>query len=1542
MTDREMMSTPHAVDSELRRGAILPPDAEPPANARSVPLVAATYASPTHTIVRLVAEPLLEAEDTALAAQGFSRTRTTGAGQVRPTAIGFPAWPILVDPDNAREALHLVGDVEWARRVAHSRPGDVKKRFEALAADLTASAPHFVPPLFEEIARILHDVGNDALALQFFGRAREIERTHGIPVDPARHRAVFTEFSSLGIVGARELTAEAEGAVGRFADPRDAFDYLLELNTARIAVGGQPPYADLARDLRDVGAAAGLSPDRVDEALLERIVGLVAVRRAPAGFFDAVRDSLISYIGRHPEAASWLLEARPRELGVDDYLILLRDSGIWRTVTTDPLATGDLILRLVDELRGGAAGEVPATPHLIETIDAGHDALAGRRSGSRGLWNLSLDLLDALCAAGVVFPPRSFYDLVRADSLNEPWLCWLGGEHEEAGQSRRDLSHLAADPVLGPVAARSLDPGFLAHHADTVLGHPGATTLLNMRLDDFAAERAAAAGSFEALERFVDGPVQRLRNPRIDEFNPGAIERIFAFDRAEEVAAALRLGLAVEYTFPALEEAVERVRALAAGTDTRRTVPGSWESDPLEIHESWPLHAVSCGGFVVVFDADGIVRELRVPGEVGKVVGVRTVGGRVRVSYKARHAHEESVFWSGDDAGHDTGELVTSVEGSASWEIGTGRITANGLITDGDVTAGRWQSPVLVTPSAVVGVRSLVHHACPSFDPRTGERCGEIDLRYWPERLTELGVPVGDLDLGVLPPAVWEFSGDPDADWDTVHRLEYSTCLPITGTTADSLTGHCGGWHLNFPVDHGRYHHIIGPLGTFRIPRDRRLSPTTAIARPGGGVVVNCADGFIDAVTGHRLPQSCEGDGRQSYLDHLPDTCLHFLSARDEILSASLRTVTADDVAPLLDDDLNPGHRRELIAERLGVRDTVVIDAIDGLVCRSAELAQAMNEIHPPVDRHFRVPDISEDLDAYIHGYLGTGGGGLNNYGALLTNLGCVIQRNELHSYGYEEWDRINWGIGFIGNERVLAALVAAPCLSPELRREAAVFVRSLLKAGLVCNGWRYVEVPADAVESTETLYEGWHDDCAVISYRYDHNCTGSTGRGDRIVLLAPVDKRHWMGVDLGDSADTSLEAAALTVVLDAVDAQDSQNTTGRLDTLRASADTIARDSAVPAQVLLRLLGAPLPPTHRETKEQRALLGLTVQQSKTVRESIAQFEPEECAAILAAAVNPDNPTEITTGHPDTDGVSAAIGRVLGEPAVRLTDSDLDLLVGRQTDPDERTIRRLLRGEEVVDDTGVRDGYLGLLITIAVECSISADEAAWIACQMRSAADWVRERPDTLRREWDRQVPIPGLADNSWTLVDDQPVPVLARIVAAGGMDDLISWLESGGFPPDPRRWDPAVAVPHLVQEVADARGLGTDAARYWLELLALTAPDDKVIRELNGWTRKALDAAATELLQRGLVIEAKRKGANRTRFLPGGWMEASSPDRPMEVWKAPHHLLWEDHRVRGMIAGCPQVMPPAELYLDVWERIQGGDEPGYTELRATPYRRKRR
>lgn len=245
-------------------------------------LSAATYVGGGQTIVKLIPEALIEAESLAQATLGLNLSEAHPVGKSEPRAVGFPAWPIIHDPDNARHALNLVGDLEWARRYAKNQAKKVKDPFDALAGDLTNSAPHFVPTLFEELARIFSAVGNEKFAKQYFGRAREVERAHGVPVDPARHEAAFLEFAQSGVVGTKDMTQEATDAPHRFDSPEAAFEYVLHLNIARVRAG-QPPYAYLARDLRKLGKAAGLSANEVDARLFDGIVGLSAVQKAPGG-----------------------------------------------------------------------------------------------------------------------------------------------------------------------------------------------------------------------------------------------------------------------------------------------------------------------------------------------------------------------------------------------------------------------------------------------------------------------------------------------------------------------------------------------------------------------------------------------------------------------------------------------------------------------------------------------------------------------------------------------------------------------------------------------------------------------------------------------------------------------------------------------------------------------------------------------------------------------------------------------------------------------------------------------------------------------------------------------------------------------------------------------------------------------------------------------------------------------------------------------------------------------------------------------------------
>ncbi|MFC2598395.1 MAG: hypothetical protein ACFNXT_04970, partial [Actinomyces massiliensis] len=185
--------------------------------------------------------------------------RAVGRGRSR--AIGFPIWPIMIDPDNTEHALNLVADIEWAKKVVKFQTKKVRDRFQELTQMLSTAAPHFVPTLLEELARIFDDSGFQKLAMRAFNKARKFERTYGLPIDPDRHRQVFTEFTRRGIVSPKEMVFEATSCIQRFSDPEDAYQYFLEIITNQVGVG-IPPYAGLPRDLIRVAKPTGRTPHR--------------------------------------------------------------------------------------------------------------------------------------------------------------------------------------------------------------------------------------------------------------------------------------------------------------------------------------------------------------------------------------------------------------------------------------------------------------------------------------------------------------------------------------------------------------------------------------------------------------------------------------------------------------------------------------------------------------------------------------------------------------------------------------------------------------------------------------------------------------------------------------------------------------------------------------------------------------------------------------------------------------------------------------------------------------------------------------------------------------------------------------------------------------------------------------------------------------------------------------------------------------------------------------------------------------------------------
>ncbi|MCB5169145.1 DNA-binding protein [Streptomyces bambusae] len=165
--------------------------------------------------------------------------------------------------------------------------------------------------------------------------------------------------------------------------------------------------------------------------------------------------------------------------------------------------------------------------------------------------------------------------------------------------------------------------------------------------------------------------------------------------------------------------------------------------------------------------------------------------------------------------------------------------------------------------------------------------------------------------------------------------------------------------------------------------------------------------------------------------------------------------------------------------------------------------------------------------------------------------------------------------------------------------------------------------------------------------------------------------------------------------------------------------------------------------------------------------------------------------------------------------------------------------------------------------------------------------------------------------------------------AAGERDAQGTW-----WPQDPTR-----SVPDLVAEASDTYGLGADAAALYLMLLAMCDPTDRNTARWTGWKPARLKAARAELAATDLVVEASRTRAGRSLFLPGGWVEVSSPTLPVEEWKAPLYGL-----LSGRAASLDVLVPAepvADLYRKAWQRLREGDVPRFAELKVRRRPRRR-
>ncbi|MEF9886809.1 DNA-binding protein [Streptomyces sp. P9-A4] len=178
-------------------------------------------------------------------------------------------------------------------------------------------------------------------------------------------------------------------------------------------------------------------------------------------------------------------------------------------------------------------------------------------------------------------------------------------------------------------------------------------------------------------------------------------------------------------------------------------------------------------------------------------------------------------------------------------------------------------------------------------------------------------------------------------------------------------------------------------------------------------------------------------------------------------------------------------------------------------------------------------------------------------------------------------------------------------------------------------------------------------------------------------------------------------------------------------------------------------------------------------------------------------------------------------------------------------------------------------------------------------------------------------------------------PVFARLLADPGAP------AAGETGPDGTWWpqDPSRSVPALVAEVAEAHGLGADAAVLYLMLLAMPDPTDRNTARWTGWKPARLKTARAELEAGDLVVSAVRARAGRSLFLPGAWAEQSAPVLPVEQWKL--SMYGPVAGSRPVLGALVPVEPVAELFARAWQRILDGDVPRFEELKVRRTRRRR-
>ena len=1505
----------------------------------SVPLIAASYTHPVltnHSIVRLIPEALVDAEDITLGVTGLIPQGRVNVGHTRRRAIGFPAWPILTDPDNAQHALNLIADLERAGRLARTKPRRFKESVDKLATKLDNSAPHFLPTFLEEAGRMLIAADNARLAAQMFTAAREAEQRHRLLIDEDRHLAAVKELAYAGALSTKELSNEAK-RLAESMEPLEAYKTYRTLCAERVHAG-LSPHAGMKKELARLATAAGLNVADEEARLAQELLVAPSIEHAGAHFWRNYGKAISRIVAEDTALMDRLLAFSPRGMDTDPWLDVLEKTG-----ALDVVKQGnhpDFIPRiLLFETRWkGWSKEGSKKLASVLTQILPHAGLTQVPFPHGALRFLPAGIVESVVASGVSFEfshPSSF---ARIDL--EKWARL---------PSRDPLPHLAADTSLRVELATGVwNVLEYPEVMDVLAADPHLRPVLLELITERVEELEAGIPPLDLLSRntrFLRG-FEHVRDADFQTLLDRA--RAIHRDLAVPVAESLRQGLPDELGWPELEQTLKDY-----GEPQKLQ---TW----MDCTDSWPGVFVKQNSGITYLRGRTATPIANWTGE--SVFGVEEVDGQFGLS--TYHTNNPRVWWpQSPQAKVSTLHEFGNFELHASVPVPGGRLFGAGVIMrPGHSTWASGSEHFFVDGERIwlVDGTTVVE-----IDPATGKK-GRASLPDWLEE---------------------QCRRHPDL----VLNPRRSQHRPVTDVTAGSPFSTADGYHRHAVFtrpDDPDFCLLVDADGTeYTITGSDAASVRGALRRPDGGTWIFAGSTVLDPQNLRPIPVRGISFKR--------DMWWHHTRIRDAAVSRRLRSLTADDVRPLVDYARSENTKNVskglcgAVGDLFDLTDPVLRYSIARLVHDAArswpqpeEAADASGEQLTPAptfarQRHllkfgkqfrlekFDIMDIWRDT---------------RKLGLHELYVPPLRDQSRMRLITYD------W-MYLLGHGDALLALAAVPGRTAEevqALKELWTVLRdagALSATNLVLESYDFpllstmggIKLPPQALERG---YRSLEDTYNIVRADSTEPVT-KDGKA-----VQPVHREEI------PPSRTDLES-----VFDAL--IDQINAEGRRPWSPEAGEAFAAATGAPlADAHLLMAGFPNFSAYEVNflpKELRTAMGLKVAEAKAARQHL-EFYTEHFLGVLAKGVPEDSSTLLTCGLDAT-----AMAQYWSEHGPTYLPELPAHIAERipKTFP-ESAVQLVAAGEHDEDDSPQKSTWaleVPSLLWLAAELDLAdplraslADYAEELHTTPRGiskiciASEPPSESNPTLRPlvgvpertpgDESEQIfqsgrltleQLPSLdkvyVDLSDVSDPDDPIFALAlertketfyeRMVvsaamyrARGTLTAYAAWLRQSGEG-EPR--DPLVSVPDLVSTVADTYNVSEDAARYYLQLLAWSDPTDANVRRWNSWKKADITRAGKELVAADLVATGKRPRSGREFFLKGGWIDNTAPELPIELWKASAFKVetTDDSGHYSTPFKIPvSPLPPPEWFAACWERSQGDDAPEFAELKTTRRRRR--